>query len=311
MRPAARQQVSERSDEDDVGPHGEGHVRLPLGHSPQRHLDLAQALDGLVVGHGADLVGELDEDDPGRHQVGQGLRMARVASDPAGAVGHLLVQVADPGVAFLELGGEPLQVRGHRAPQGLGAVLGRGPLGVGDLDDGRRRFRNRFLVKGSGAVWSPDGTRIAYVAEGEPKGAQIFVRWMDAEGATSQVTRVPEGPGGLQWSPDGKWIGFMHVHAEVGRWDIDMPAAPDGRASGPRRRAYVTPLHYRPDRRDSPSRLHHLFIVPADGGTARELTTGDWNVGARFDGLAFGGGGTGCPTARPSSPMGSSNPRAT
>ena len=43
--------------------------------------------------------------------------------------------------------------------------------------------RNRFLVEGSGARWSPSGDRIAYVADGEPEGSQIFVRWMDAEGA--------------------------------------------------------------------------------------------------------------------------------
>src|SRR3989442_12790878 len=34
----------------------------------------------------------------------------------------------------------------------------------------------------------------------------------------------------------------------------------------------------------------HLFLVPADGGTARQLTAGDWNVGARFAGLVFGAG---------------------
>jgi len=43
--------------------------------------------------------------------------------------------------------------------------------------------------KASNARWSPDGNRIAYFADGEPKGTQLFVRWMDAEGATSQVTR--------------------------------------------------------------------------------------------------------------------------
>ena len=30
--------------------------------------------------------------------------------------------------------------------------------------------RNRFLAKGSGARWSPSGDRIAYTAQGEPKG---------------------------------------------------------------------------------------------------------------------------------------------
>ena len=39
----------------------------------------------------------------------------------------------------------------------------------------------RFLTKGSSARWSPDGGRIAYFADGEPKGTQVFVRWMDAE----------------------------------------------------------------------------------------------------------------------------------
>ena len=50
--------------------------------------------------------------------------------------------------------------------------------------------RQRFLVEGSGAKWSPDGTRMVFVADGEPGGSQLFVRWMDAEGAASQITRV-------------------------------------------------------------------------------------------------------------------------
>src|SRR5216117_3632391 len=35
--------------------------------------------------------------------------------------------------------------------------------------------RARQLVQGSDVKWSPDGTRIAYVAKGEPSGQQIFV----------------------------------------------------------------------------------------------------------------------------------------
>ena len=47
--------------------------------------------------------------------------------------------------------------------------------------------------------WSPDGTRLAYVAADE-YGAQIFVRWMDS-GVVAQVTRLRSGPSSVTWSP--------------------------------------------------------------------------------------------------------------
>src|SRR5207244_4093328 len=54
--------------------------------------------------------------------------------------------------------------------------------------------QHRFLVKGSAPRWSLDGKRLMYLAEGEPKGSQIFVRWVDAEGPATQVTRVADAP---------------------------------------------------------------------------------------------------------------------
>jgi Tol biopolymer transport system component len=88
--------------------------------------------------------------------------------------------------------------------------------------------KQRFLVRGGNARWSPSGDRIAYTADGAPKGTQVFVRYMDAEGATSQVTHVEQSPSSLAWSPDGQSIAFtMNVVQRVS-WPIAMPKAPEG-----------------------------------------------------------------------------------
>ena len=149
--------------------------------------------------------------------------------------------------------------------------------------------RNRFLAKGAGARWSPDGTRILYTADGDPKGTQLFVRWMDAEGATSQITHVTETPGNPAWAPDGKAIAFTMFVPDETPWRISMPAAPEGAKWTPAPRI-VDRLHYRQDRIGFTDQgFTHLFLVTADGGTPRQLTQGKWNVGARSE-LAGGAG---------------------
>ncbi len=158
--------------------------------------------------------------------------------------------------------------------------------------------RNRFLMKGSRARWSPDGTRILYLAQGEPKGSQVYVRWMDAEGASSQITRIEHAPRNPEWSPDGKSIAFVSVVPDKGSWDIDMPAPPEG-AEWTKAPRVVDQLHYRQDRVGfTDPGFVHLFAVTADAGTPRELTSGDWNVGARFDGLFSGAGFDWTPDSR-------------
>jgi dipeptidyl aminopeptidase/acylaminoacyl peptidase len=138
--------------------------------------------------------------------------------------------------------------------------------------------RNRFLVKGSNARWSPDGTRIAYFADGEPKGTQVFVRWMDAEGATSQITHVSETPANLSWSPDGRSLAFTMLVKSETPWKISMPAAPEGAKWTPAPRI-VDRLHYRRDRTGYVEQgTVQIFLVPAEGGTPRQLTKGDFGT---------------------------------
>jgi dipeptidyl aminopeptidase/acylaminoacyl peptidase len=137
--------------------------------------------------------------------------------------------------------------------------------------------KNRFLVRGSNPRWSPSGDRIAYTADGEPKGSQIFVRYMDAEGATSQVTRVEKAPASLAWSPDGNALAFTMEVEQKNTWPIKMPKAPEG-AKWTETPRIVERLDYRQDGTGfDDDGYRHLFVVPASGGTPRQLTNGDWN----------------------------------
>ncbi len=148
--------------------------------------------------------------------------------------------------------------------------------------------RHRFLIKGSNARWSTSGDRILFIAPGDNDKPQIFIRWMDDEGAVSQITRIDITPSSPQWSPDSSQIAFAAIVPTDDEWDIDLPAGPEGAEwSEPPR--VLKRLHYRQDGIGfTKPGFMHLFVVPSQSGTASQLTEGEWNVGSRFDGLYFG-----------------------
>ena len=151
----------------------------------------------------------------------------------------------------------------------------RSELWIMDVDGSRQRY----LCKGGDADWSPDGTRLCFLAEGEPKGTQVFVLWLDTREVTP-VTHVTESPSNLQWSPDGTEIAFSMQVPEKDGFPITMPKAPSG-AKWAEEAKVITRLSYRRDRQGyRPAGYRHIFVVEVTGGTPRQLTSGDFDHGA-------------------------------
>ena len=162
-----------------------------------------------------------------------------------------------------------------------------------------RRYSNLWMVKADGSDhrplttgkftesqprWSPDGKRVVYLSNRDGV-AQLYVRWMDS-GLTQPVTSMQSPPGTPTWSPDGTRIAFLALVAKPALVVGQPLAAPPGAtwAAPPK---YTDQLVFRYDGvGEVPTGFVHVFVVPSDGGTARQLTSGEFNHG----GTPYGGG---------------------
>jgi acylaminoacyl-peptidase len=125
--------------------------------------------------------------------------------------------------------------------------------------------------------WSPDGTQILYISnrDGSP---QIYRRWLDS-GQTAKITSLTQAPAGIAWSPDGKWVSFTAHVPEATKPLIQMPTPPEG-AKWAAPAKVIDKLVYRFNGAGylKPG-YTHLFVVPADGGTARQISQGKFQHG--------------------------------
>ena len=136
---------------------------------------------------------------------------------------------------------------------------------------------HRPLITGpnnySSPRWSPDGSLLAYVSAEEGR-SQLFLRWMDT-GQEAKLTNLTESPGGMSWSPDGQWIAFsMFVAHDHGTLSAEMPTRPEGADWGPPIQV-VDQLSYRADGAGYLDEGYdHLFVIPVEGGTPRQVSSG-------------------------------------
>ena len=112
-------------------------------------------------------------------------------------------------------------------------------------------------------AWSPDGSRLAFIAEagsGDDAHAQVYVMPMDG-GDARQVTKAPAGVEQFAWRPDSAAIAYA-------------AAEPEPKKTGAARYRDAFSFSTEPITARKPWRPVHLFVVPAAGGSAKQLTHG-------------------------------------
>ena len=123
--------------------------------------------------------------------------------------------------------------------------------------------------------WSPDSRKLAFVSSTE-EGSELYMYWINS-GKFAKISQLPFSPATLSWSPDGSQLAFtMNVKVDPPVL-AKMPEKPEGAkwADAPR---ITDRLYHEADGRGyiKPG-FQHVFVIAADGGAPRQLTSGDFH----------------------------------
>jgi dipeptidyl aminopeptidase/acylaminoacyl peptidase len=141
-----------------------------------------------------------------------------------------------------------------------------------DVDGGDPRPFTQGSRRDAAPQWSPDGRWLAFVSEREKKGkGQLHV--MPADGGEAvRLTDLKPGVTSPVWSPDGRWLAFV---SRVGGWEEPADEEERERSKPPRT---IDVLKYKSNGVGFVyDRPQQIFVVPRDGGAARQLTVGPFD----------------------------------
>ncbi len=120
--------------------------------------------------------------------------------------------------------------------------------------------------------WSPDSRRMAFVSN-RSGSAQVWI--MDADGSNArQVTNLLTEASGALFTPDGKNLLFASSVFPDCKDETCNKAKLEAQSKSKVKARLYTSLLYRHWDHWDDGRRSHLFVVPAEGGTPRDLTPG-------------------------------------
>ncbi len=127
------------------------------------------------------------------------------------------------------------------------------------------------------ARWSPNGDRIAFISS-DGEGSEIYVYWTNT-GTVARLTQLVNSPSNLAWSPDGRQIAFtMKVNAKPPVL-AKMPDKPKGAKWAEEPRITDRLKHEADGKGYLKPGFTHVFTIPSEGGSPRQLTDGPFNHG--------------------------------
>lgn len=127
---------------------------------------------------------------------------------------------------------------------------------------------------------SPDGKRLAYLSTASGK-SQIHIKWLDT-GESSQISHLTQAPGSLTWSPDGQYLAFSAFVPGKASTPVSLPGMPKG-AKWAKPATYTDKTVYRFDGAGFAKPGHsQVFVMPATGGSPRQLTEGEFDHGGHL-----------------------------
>ncbi len=149
-----------------------------------------------------------------------------------------------------------------------------GNLWIVNSDGSNHRKLTSSEGRESNPRWSPDGGRIAYTAS-TAEGSEIYIRWMDT-GQTARISQLERSPRGISWSPDGKWLAFSMLVPEKEPVIFKAPGKPKGAKWAEDAKVITRVKHEADGSGYMEPGYAQLFVVPAEGGTPRQVTSGDY-----------------------------------
>lgn len=152
-----------------------------------------------------------------------------------------------------------------------------------DVKSGQHRPMLAATANIHHATLSHDGKKLAYLSDEDEK-MQLYVRYLDT-GMTARLTNLSHAPSNLTWSHDDSQLAFtLFTPAKPANLFTAMPTSPEG-AKWAEPAKFIDKTSYRADGAGYlPDGFDQIYVLPVDGGTPRQLTSGKYPNGGA---LAF------------------------